>query len=207
MLKLKTKIGERKMRNIKHKTIAISIVILLTISMAASIMLIPTASAHSPPWQIPVYAYIVAAPSPIGVGQEVHVYMWLDPVYGVAGGSAAAIGTNGSTASAALLSNTYRFKNYTLAITAPDGTKTTQNWPIIYDTTSHQFTKFSPDQVGTYTLTFTYGGQVYGADGNGYEKSSIFGDSYLASSASTTFVAQQDPISSPITSYPLPTEY
>ena len=76
------------MKNLKNKSVAISIAILLTISMTASIMLImPTASAHSPPWNIPTYAYIVAAPDPVGVGQPVQIYMWLDPVYGVAGGS------------------------------------------------------------------------------------------------------------------------
>ena len=57
------------MQKIKNKTVAISIVILLTISMAASMILIPTANAHSPPWQIPTYAYVTAGPTPIGVGQ------------------------------------------------------------------------------------------------------------------------------------------
>ncbi len=38
---------------------------------------------------IPTYAYINASPNPIGVGQTAHVYMWLDAVYGVAGGTTA----------------------------------------------------------------------------------------------------------------------
>ena len=52
-------------------------------------MLIPNANAHTPAWNIPTYAYIVAAPNPIGVGQTVHIYMWLDAVYGAAGGTTA----------------------------------------------------------------------------------------------------------------------
>ena len=48
-------------------------------------MLIPNASAHTPAWNIPTYAYIFAAPDPIGVGQTTHVYMWLDEVFGAAG--------------------------------------------------------------------------------------------------------------------------
>ncbi len=186
---------------------AILIALLLTISMGASMILVPATSAHSPPWDIPTYAYVVAAPDPIGVGQEAHVYMWLDPVYGVAGGSAAAVGTNGSTASAALLSNSYRFKNYNLTIIAPDGHATTQIFETVFDTTSNQFTKFTPDQIGTYTLDFSFPGQAYGENGNGYEKSILINDTYLPAQASTTLIVQQDPISSPITSYPLPKEY
>ncbi len=195
------------MKNFKSKTLAISIAILLTISMSASIMLIPSASAHSPPWQIPTYAYIVAEPNPIGVGQTIQVYMWLDPVYGAAGGTVAAIGSNGSTASAALLSNSYRFQNYQLVITSPNGTSTTRTFPIVHDPTSNQQTSFTAVDVGTYTFNFTYLGQVYGANGNGYEKASLFNDTYLPSSASTTLTVQQAPITAPIGSSPLPTAY
>ena len=92
-----------------------------------------------------------AAPDPVGVGQTTHIYMWLDAVYGAAGGAAAVIGTNASTSSAALTANSYRFHNYKLTITAPDGTKTTQTFAVITDPTSSQFTRFTPDQVGTYT--------------------------------------------------------
>jgi len=106
----------------KKKALAISIVFVLIISMATTIVLIPNASAHNPKWEIPTYAYINAGPSPIGVGQTAHVYMWLDAVYGAAGGTTAQIPTNGSTASAGLLSNSYRFQNYKLVITAPDNT-------------------------------------------------------------------------------------
>jgi hypothetical protein len=190
----------------KNRT-AIAFALFLMFAMTFSLIPFPTANAHTPPWEIPTYAYIVAAPDPIGVGQTVHVYMWLDPVYGSAGGATAAIGTNGSTSSGALLSNNYRFHNYKLTITDPDGKTTTQTFDIIYDSTSNQFTKFTPDKAGTYTLKFDFPGQVYGANGDGYEKSPIFGDTYEASSATTTLTVQEEPIAAPITSYPLPTQY
>ena len=174
---------------------AIFIAILLTTSIG-TLAILPNASAHNPTWQIPTYAYIVVAPNPIGVGQEAHVYMWLDCVYGAAGGTSAVVGTNASTASAGLLANNYRFHNYNLTITAPDGNVTTQIFAVISDTTSSQFTKFTPTQTGTYTFTFNYPGQTYGANGNGYEKSSLINDTYAASSATTTFTVQQDPIPS-----------
>ncbi len=191
----------------KNKALAISIAILLIISTGTSMNLFPKAIAHTPAWQIPTQAFIVAAPNPIGVGQQVHVYMWLAEVYGAAGGTSAAIGTNASTASTGLLANNYRFLNYKLTITAPDGTVTTQTFAVITDTTSSQYTLFTPSQTGSYTLDFSYPGQVYGANGNGYEKSPIFGDSYQPSSASTTLVVGQEQIPPPINSYPLPTAY
>ena len=202
----KNKMSNNLIGNSK-KTTAITIAIFLTLSIIATTMTVPTASAHSPPWNIPTYAYIVAAPDPVGIGQTAHVYMWLDPVYGVTGGSTAAIGTNGSTASAALIANNYRFHNYNLTIVAPDGTSTTTIYPIIYDSTSNQFTKFTPDKLGTYTLIFSFPGQKYGENGNGYEGSIMINDTYLPSSASTTLIVQQNAIPDAINSYPLPQQY
>ncbi len=97
------------MKILKTRTAIIAIALFLTISIGTSLTLIPNATSHSPAWQIPTYAYVVGAPNPVGVGQEAHVYLWLDSVYGAAGGTTAVIGTNGSTASAALLSNTIDF--------------------------------------------------------------------------------------------------
>jgi hypothetical protein len=195
------------MKLLKNKIVAITIVILFALSMTASTMLIPNANAHSPPWDIPTYAYIQAEPSTIGVGQTITVYFWLNAVYGAAGGTSAVILTNGTTASAALTSNNYRFTNYKLTITAPDGTNTTQTWPVVADTTSNQYYEWTPSAVGTYTLTFNYPGQVYGANGDGYSGSVLMGDTYLPSSASTTVTVQQEPIPAAVTGEPLPTNY
>ena len=195
------------MKILKNKIAAIAIAMFLMLSMSASMMLIPNASAHTPAWNIPTYAYISAEPDTIGVGQTITVYIWLDPVYGAAGGTSAIVGTTGFTASAALTSNGYRFLNYKLTITAPDGTVSTRNWAYVADTTSNQYTTFTPTQVGTYNLSFTYPGQVYGAGGNGYSGSSLINDTYLPSSASTTVTVQQTPIPAAVTSEPMPTAY
>ena len=194
------------MKMLKNKT-ATAIALFLVLTIAITLVALPIANAHTPAWNIPTYAYILTAPSTIGVGQTTLVYMWLDAVYGVAGGNTAAVGTNGSTASAALISNGYRFHNYKLTITAPDGTVSTQTWDTIWDTTSSQYYSFTPTKVGTYTLKFEYPGQVYGANGNGYEKSVLIGDTYLPSSASTNLTVQQEPIPGAIGSYPLPENY
>ena len=193
----------------RHKIAAITIATLFALSMIAlipTLNITPDVSAHSPAWQIPTYAYITAEPNPVGVNQTVNIYMWLDCIYGDIGGSTAASYTNASTSSGALLSNNYRFLNYQLAITGPSGT-TTQSFPVVSDTTSNQYTSFIPTVAGSYTLTFSYPGQVYGANGDGYEGSIQINDTYLPSNATTTITVQQTPIALPSTTEPLPTNY
>ena len=189
------------MQKLKGKTLAILIAAILTISMTASMTLIPNANAHTPAWNIPTYAYIFASPDPIGVGQTTHVYMWLDMVFGAAGTRA----TGGY--SYALLSNTYRFHNYQLTITAPDGTNTTETFATVSDSTSSQAYSFTPTTTGTYTLTFKFPGQAYAAYAGDYNPTStLVGDTYLPSTASTTVTVQSTPIpTAPET--PLPTNY
>jgi hypothetical protein len=197
----------KKAKISKTKIMASTIAIILMLSISASLVLLPSATAHTPIWQIPTYAYIVAEPNPVGVGQSINVYMWLDALYGDSGGSGATLGTNGSTSSGALLSNNYRFHDYQLTITPPNGTATTQLFPIIASSDSAQGYTFTPTMVGTYTLNFTYLGQVYGANGNGYSGSPTVNDTYLPSTATTTLTVQQEPIPQPLSGVPMPTQY
>jgi hypothetical protein len=138
---------------------------------------------HDPVWQIPTYAFILASPDPVGVGQYVHVIMWLDkPKVG------AAIG------------NDIRFHDFKLTITKPDGKTETQTWSIIQDPTSSQGYNYAPDQAGTYTFKFDFPQQTETSLNANY------GDIYLASEASTHITVQEEPIPYPAV-YPLPTEY
>jgi hypothetical protein len=172
----------------KNQKTSIAIAILLIVSMTASIMLLPTTSAHDPAWDLTTNAYIAANPNPVGVGQSSLIYMWLNKVY-----DGAAIG------------NDNRFHNYKLTITAPDGTVTTQTFDTIQDTTSNQGYRFTPEQVGTYNLTFNFPGQNIN-DYTHNANSQYVNDTYLPSSATTTLVVQEEAISyAPQT--PLPTEY
>ena len=54
------------MQNLKGKTLAIVIAAILTLSMAASMTLLPNAGAHTPPWQIQLFAFVNVAPNPLG---------------------------------------------------------------------------------------------------------------------------------------------
>jgi len=179
----------------RNKTMAITIAVLLTLSITASMALLPNAAAHTPVWNIPTYAYINVSPNPVGEGQSVLVIMWLDKLF----------------SPETLTSNGYKFHNFELTITAPDGTKIENTFSIIVDSTSAEDYSFTPNQAGTYTLNFTFPGQAF----NQYDHPTVdaFGnpeqlinDTYLPSSATTTLTVQQTPVTL-IPLPPLPTQY
>ena len=168
----------------KNKNLTIMIALFLIISMSASMILTQTANAHTPPWTITSYAYLNIAPNPVGVGQVAAVAMWVDaPLPG------------------ATVTNDIRRANYTLTITAPDGTTQTQHWDLLTDTTGIQSYQFTPNQVGVYSFAFDYPQQTY-IWGGAYQN-----DVFTAATATSTLTVQQEPIDSPIDSYPLPTEF
>jgi hypothetical protein len=184
------------MKLAKNKTKSAT-ALLLVLTIAVTLVALPAATAHTPKWDIPTYAYMSVAPDPVGRGQVVNVFMWLTNV-----------------PPGAAFDNDIRFHNYKLTITAPDGTKTEKTFPTIIDTTSSQFTTFTPDQIGTYNLTFDYPGEVYtytqdisAGPGAPVGPNQYTNDTFLASSASTAVTVQEEQVPSAITSYPLPTEY
>ena len=156
--------------------------------IAASTTLVPTTTAHTPSWQIPTFAYVVAVPNPVGVGQTVHVFLWLNVPF-----------------DGAALTNTYQFRNYQLSVTSPDGKTNSTIYPYISDPTSSMYFIFAPDQVGTYIFNFTFPGQ--NINDYPHANDAFVNDTYLPSAASTTLTVQQEALPSPISSYPLPQEY
>src|SRR5674476_348708 len=132
------------MQFVKSKTAAISIAIFLIISMGASMLLIQPTTAHTPAYQIKTYAEIVTLPDPIGVGQQVYLYAFL--------GNAPLPGS--------AIVNTYRFHNYTIIITDPNGKVETRFYETVVDTTGVQSIVYTPAIAGLYNITFNYGGQT-----------------------------------------------
>jgi hypothetical protein len=180
---------KRKTQKIKNTIMTILIALLLTTSMSAIFVFTPTTEAHEPAWNIPTFAYITVAPNPVGVGQQVLAVFWLDKLF------------DGSS-----MTNNYRFHNYQLTITAPDGKVQKETFDTISDTTSSQYMPYTPTQIGTYTFNFTFPGQAIKA--YSYNPTSAYvNDTYLPSSASTTLTVQQEQLIPPVASYPLPTEY
>jgi hypothetical protein len=176
--------GEEKLQSSKT-AIAIALFLMLTLTLSA----LPLTFAHTPAWQIPTFAYINVAPNPVGVGQQTTIVFWLNNVY-----------------DGAAIANDYRFHNYKLTITKPDQTTEVKNFEYIYDSTSSQYTLYTPTIVGTYNVKFEFPGQTindYSHDPN----SQYVNDTYLPSSRSTTFTVQEEQLPSPINSYPLPSAY
>ena len=184
----KFKEEKKKMQIVKHKNLALILSTILAISMAFAIVPLPTANAHTPPWQIPTFAYVQVAPNPVGVGQPVHVFIWLNVPH-----------------DGAAVTNDYRFHNYLLNITAPNGITTTTSYANIQDTTSSQYFIVTPDQIGTYIFNFTFPGN--NINDYSHANDAFVNDTYLPSSASTTLIVKQEPLPDPIGSYPLPQEY
>ena len=178
------------MKTLKNKIAAITIALFFILSMTASTMLIPSSSAHSPPWQIPTFAFVAATPNPIGVGQTASVSMWLTNFY-----------------PGELQTNDYRFHNFELNITAPNGEVTSETFPTVSSSDSFASYYFAPNQVGTYIINFTFPGEVYGDPAYAYDPNSVnVNDTFLPSKATCTLTVQQQPIPAPQV-YPLPTDY
>ena len=182
----------------RNKTIAATIALFLIISISASTLLLPTTDAHTPEWEIATTAYVSAQPSPVGVGQQVLIVMlinWVMP--------------------GALIQNDIRPHGYQLTITKPDQTKVESTYDP-YDSGSSRFIQYYPDQVGNYTVEFVYPGEEYNYPNyqathpgipvsSQYQNGIYNNDTFLGSSASTTFVVQQDPITK-LPNTPIPTD-
>ena len=180
------------MKFFKSKCAAIAIALFLALSMTASMMLIPSAHASS---NLVTYAYINVSPNPTGVNQQVEIIMWVEPVFG----------------NNAELINNYRFSegtaadpSWTLVVTAPNGSNTTETLGVVSSSTSDYDYYYTPTATGTYILTFNFPATTVTAS---YDPTSAFvGDTYLATTASTNLTVQSTPISA-LPSTPLPTAF
>jgi hypothetical protein len=183
----------RKIKMVKNKIAAIIICIFFILSMIGSITLIPNANAHSPPWQIPTYAYLEVNPNPAGVGQTVNVGFWL--------------GLPTPTASGVYGD---RWTGLSVTVKLPDGT-TSKLGSFTADDTGGTHTDYTPTQVGNYTFQMSFPGQTLAgtnliSTATAATKAFI-GDYYEPSTSPTyTLEVQQAPVPS-IPQTPLPTSY
>jgi outer membrane protein assembly factor BamB len=158
--------------NKKTKVLAVAITGLLLLSMMAFVAPFAQAATERQP-----YAFLSIAPNPVGVGQSTLIVMWLDLV----------------PTTAYPGQPTKVWQDYTLTITAPDGSVETMTEDS--DPVASVFISWTPKQTGNYTLQFKYPGEV-------------IGDLTMkeAESPVITLEVQEEPIPEVINS-PLPTEY
>jgi hypothetical protein len=180
----------------RSNTTTTAIALFLMLTIAFTLVALPVANAHDPPIEITTFAYILVVPDPVGVGQKADIIMWVDKIPG----GAAAYG------------NDIRFHDYKLTITKPDGKTEIMTWDVCWDPTSSQYYAYTPDHVGTYKLKFEFPGQKFtwtepiSSFWGPPAPSPYINDTYLASSAETTFTVQEEEITAK-GSYPLPAEY
>ncbi len=172
-----------------NKTRATLIALFLTLTIAVPLAALPATNAQGQ-GELTSYAYMDAAPNPVGVGQRTYISMWVD-----------------ASLPESLYTNDIRRHGYTLTIKDSDGNVVdTEEWAVVEDTTGVAFTSFTPDEAGTYTLLFEYDGQEYTWNSTSRERQWT-GTVFLPASKTVSLVVQEEPIPDPIYSYPLPTEY
>ncbi|MBC7130664.1 hypothetical protein H5T51_05535, partial [Candidatus Bathyarchaeota archaeon] len=168
-------------------TVATAILLILTITAY-----IPVATAHTPPWNIRTFMYVSAAANPVGKGQTVLIYMWLDKV------PPTATGPWGD-----------RWENFTLRIIKPNG-ETEIIGPVKSDPIGFAWVAYTPDQVGTYKIKAYFGGQVL--EGKNLAPGQFLGVDYIgdyfmpSESEEIELIVQEEPVPDYLEP-PLPTSY
>jgi outer membrane protein assembly factor BamB len=178
-----------KLKNQKNKAaVTIALVLVLSIGVFG---IFPTVNAHTPPWQVPTFLFLTAAPNPIGVNQPTTIIFWLNQPPPTSAGSGGD-----------------RWRNIALEVTKPDGTLQSLG-SFTSDDVGSCYTLFTPTQPGTYTFKVSFPGQVaslYGPTGIAGASSVYENDTFQPSTSSTTLTVQQAQIPQP-PNYPLPTGY
>jgi hypothetical protein len=157
-----------------------TILLILTL-VTTSILFIPLVIGDTP-----THAFVEVTPNPAGVNQQVTIIMWLDKI------DPTTAGPQGSV-----------WQNYEVKITKPDGTSETLG-PFTADPAAYAFTLYTPTQVGTYTIDFTFPGQQ--VTGIGSLIPIPIDEYYEPSSFTTTLTVQQEQIS-PLPQNSLPTDF
>ena len=180
---------------IRSKT-AILIALYLMFAMVLTLVAVPLVDAHTPPLQIPTYAFINVSPSVVGVGQQVAMTAWIDKV---------PPGAEGSWG--------IKWHNMKVTVTRPDGTTEILNMPDS-DAVGGTWGYYTPTQTGTYKFVFNFPGQV-AIEENPYPYGGIiplgtafYNDTYLPSTSEEFLLTvQEDQIETAFPANPLPTEF
>jgi hypothetical protein len=176
------------MKIAKNRTAATTIALFLMLTITATSIIVT--SAHDPYWTVPTRAYVTCAPNPVGVGQYTTIVVWVDYY------SPTATGSQGQ-----------HWDGFQINITKPDGTTQIIGPFTCGSAVGSDYRTFTPDQVGTYTIVFSWPGEFAENSTEAYSVSTYAGDWFTgATSAPCTLTVQQDPIAlwpEP----PLPTGY
>jgi hypothetical protein len=157
-------------------TIAISL--LLTLTIAITLISLPIANAHDPPWEVPTYTYISLTNEVIGVNQDTVIVFWCNAVPPTAQG---AYGDRWT---------------FWIDVTTPSGSDTLG--PYTSDPVGGSWTSFTPTEVGTYTFVARMDSHVVTGEPSppvGARGSDAINDTYLSSESDPVkMIVQEEPI-------------
>jgi hypothetical protein len=171
----------------KNKAMAILIALLLILSITASFIDLPTASARDPPYIYSTYSYVSPAPPLVGVGQQVLLVWWLNAMP--------------PTASGAQGDRWYVY----LDVMKPDGTNDTFG-PLKSDPVGGGFFPYVPTETGVYACVVRFPGQkITGVPGRTTHTS--VNDTYTASVSKPGYFTVQEELVPQYSETPLPTDY
>ncbi len=160
---------------------------------SASLAVLPLSNAHTPPMSVPTYAYLNAAPSPVGVGQSIFVNFWLNLCPPTAAG---AYGD--------------RWQGFKVDVTKPDGSIETLG-PFKSDAVGGAFTTYTPTMLGEYSFVFNFPGQTLAGDNpnpiTGTSSAIWVGDYFEPSNSDKVTVTVQQEQVAGFPTTPLPKEY
>lgn len=176
----------------RNKTAATAIAIFLVLTIAATLVALPTVNAHYPAWTVKVWCYATVTNSIIGVNQQEVIVFWINALPPTAQG---AYGDRWT---------------FTIDITKPDGTKETLP-PLTSDPVGGAWVAYVPTQIGNYTVVAHMLAHVVtglpAPPGGLFSGAATINDTYgPATSDPVTFTVQQEPIQ-PWPEAPLPTGY
>jgi hypothetical protein len=177
------------MKILKNKTAAITIALILTLSITASMIVMP---AHA--LELPTILVINVSPNPAGTGQTVYVATYT---------------TNPPPTANRMMGD--RWEGITVEVTHPDATKETLG-PYHSDATGGIAITYTPTTIGNYTFQSFFPGQNLTGQ-NPYEPGAgsnlnLVGIHMMPSQSSkVTLVVQEQPATNVYQSPPLPTEY
>jgi hypothetical protein len=175
----------------KNKTMATIIALFLMLTIAITLVAVPIANAHDPPWTIPTWQFIACSPNPVGVGQQMLIFAWTN-----------VIPPSGFS----------QLWHYYIDIVLPDGTTETFG-PIKSDTAGSGFSYYTPTQVGTYKMKSRYEGFTIPAHTPpvggmpGAPPTDISNDTYLPAVSSVLYVTVQQEKIPEYVDTPLPTGF
>ena len=170
----------KTLKNRRNKLIATTITVLLMFVMTSSLVLLPS-YASNPPVNVPTYAYVTVTPNPVGVNQYCTIVVFPDKYSNTAGGA-----------------NGQLWDGYTLTITKPDGTTQTIGPWKARSATGSDYQIFHPDQVGNYSVVFSWPGGIVQSSEASFNVTQI-GDHYLGSTSAPCILTVQQ---SPVQNYP-----